>query len=51
MLLHYFDSKFGTVGQLLNEMWVILQVLTLDFPMIFRSFLMLSLKFMNIQIR
>ena len=47
MLLHYFVFKFGTLGQLLTEMWVILQVLPLDFSMIFRSFLMFSLKFMN----
>ena len=32
MSKHYCDSKFGTLGQLLSEIRVILQVYPLTFP-------------------
>ena len=46
--MHWLKINFGTFGHLTTEIWVILKVHPLDFSAIFHSFLLVSLKFMNI---
>ena len=46
MSWHYFDIKFGTLGQLSSELGVIFCVLPLDFP---RFFSFISYVFITIQ--
>ena len=46
--MHWLKISFGAIGHLTTEIWVILEVHPLDFSAIFHSFLLVSLKFMNI---
>ena len=45
---HWLKTRFGTFGHLTTAIWVLLEVHPLEFSAIFHSFLLFSLKFMNI---